>query len=131
MKNQTIDTHKLLRLKQYEQPSEEYFDSFLEEFQRRQKVESTKVSAFPAIVDRCQIWLKELSLLKMATTASIAYATIMFGVMAWPSSPIEESSIQIMPVNGEEVLEMNIDEADKLDPESSKLPSEATLIHEF
>ncbi len=37
--NEDSDTSRLIRLKRYEQPSESYFESFLAEFQKRQRSE--------------------------------------------------------------------------------------------
>lgn len=40
---------KLLRLKRYEHPTEEYYEGFLHEFQRRQRIESMKLSLWEKV----------------------------------------------------------------------------------
>ncbi len=46
----------LIKLKRYEQPEEGYFDSFLSEFQERQRSEMLKTSARGLLVERVKAW---------------------------------------------------------------------------
>ncbi len=46
------DIHKLLRLKRYEMPSQDYFERFLEEFHRRQRSELISRPAWQVLFDR-------------------------------------------------------------------------------
>jgi hypothetical protein len=55
------DVHKLLRLKRYESPGEEYFQKFAEDFKDRQRSELLKGSARSLLFERVTLWLDEMS----------------------------------------------------------------------
>ncbi|HEY5744131.1 MAG TPA: hypothetical protein VIS99_16520 [Terrimicrobiaceae bacterium] len=50
--DEDLNLSQLLRLKRYEQPPPEYFEDFLREFQRRQRVEVLRRPAWEAIWER-------------------------------------------------------------------------------
>jgi len=67
---------KLLRLKRYEQPPPEYFENFLHEFHRRQRIELLKRSAWRIAFDRIEALFNHIS------SAQLSYATASFAVLA-------------------------------------------------
>jgi len=68
---------KLLRLKRYEQQSPEYFEEFLREFQRRQRVELLKRPAWRLFLDRFEAYFAETSLSQLSYAgASVAVVLI-------------------------------------------------------
>ncbi|NNC90508.1 MAG: hypothetical protein HKN82_18795 [Akkermansiaceae bacterium] len=83
------EVQNLLRLKRYEQPSEEYFDDFLEEFHRRQREDLMKTSARSLFVERLTVWFRELGMAKWAYGAGLAYAALMVGFVLWPKGSHE------------------------------------------
>jgi hypothetical protein len=50
------DIQKLLRLKRYEQPGEDYFNGFLHEFHRRQRAEMLRQPAWKVALERMQLF---------------------------------------------------------------------------
>lgn len=69
------DLQRLLRLKNYEQPVDGYFEDFLDEFHRRQRVEAVagaKVSAWSRFTE----WFQDLGAAKWAVGAGVAYAVL-------------------------------------------------------
>jgi len=55
------DISKLLRLKRFEQPPKEYFESFLEEFKERQRAQLLREPAWRIVWDRvCAFWGEHL-----------------------------------------------------------------------
>ena len=80
------DIQKLLRLKRYEQPRPEYFQDFLEEFQRRQRTELLKRSLWRIACDRTNAFVGHFSLPQyaygMASAAVLVVAGLLsFGIM--------------------------------------------------
>jgi hypothetical protein len=49
------DIQKLLRLKRHEQPGQDYFNSFLHEFHRRQRVDMLRQPAWKVALERLQL----------------------------------------------------------------------------
>jgi len=113
--NESSDLQKLLRLKSYEQPEDGYFDDFLGEFQNRQRSELLKRSSISLFRERLIVWMKELNFGKLATGGALVYALVMFAIMAWPSSTVEEVPIQVIPVSGYEPLELKISRVNRIE----------------
>jgi hypothetical protein len=86
---ESTEIQKLLHLKRYEHPSDEYFEEFVEEFHRRQREDMVKRSARSLFMERLSVWLKELGMAKWAYGAGVAYAALMVGFMAWPRGGVE------------------------------------------
>lgn len=82
------DLQRLLRLKNYEQPAEGYFEDFLDEFHRRQRaavVSSNGESTWSRFVS----WFQDLGAAKWAVGAGVAYALLalaFFGTMGVKNS---------------------------------------------
>ena len=84
MKDEPTELQDLLRLKRYEQPSEEYFEDFVDEFHRRQREDLLKCSARSLFAERVSVWLREMGMAKWAYGAGLAYALLMVGFLLWP-----------------------------------------------
>ncbi|MEI8293132.1 MAG: hypothetical protein WCG66_03970 [bacterium] len=67
---------KLLRLKRYEQPSEEYFQNFLLEFQNRQRSEVIHRPLLQIAWDRCSSLFDLVSMPRLVMASSFAAAVI-------------------------------------------------------
>jgi negative regulator of sigma E activity len=65
------DLQKLLRLKRYEQPPEGYFEDFLSDFQRRQRLELMRRPAYEVAWERVTGWLDSVRV------PAVAYAAIL------------------------------------------------------
>lgn len=76
MQDDFSDVQKLLRLKRYETPGEEYFDSFLNEFHQRQRAELIRTPLWQIAWDRLQTFFAEVRVPKMAYVGSFAAVTI-------------------------------------------------------
>jgi len=55
------DIQRLIRLKKYETPGDEYFESFLEDFKDRQRSELLRQSARGLLLERVSMWFDEVS----------------------------------------------------------------------
>lgn len=55
------DIQRLIRLKNYETPGDEYFESFLKDFKERQRSEMLCQSARSLLVERVSMWFDEVS----------------------------------------------------------------------
>lgn len=82
MDNDTIS--KLLRLKRYEQPPEDYFENFLAEFQLRQRAEVIHRPFWRIAWDRLCYLLAPQGVPRLVAAGSFAVAVIACGtVMTW------------------------------------------------
>ena len=77
---------KIIRLKRYEAPRDGYFEGFLEEFQRRQRSEMLHRSSIGLFLERTGTWFRELGSIKWVAGAGVAYATLMAGILVWPTT---------------------------------------------
>ncbi len=59
--NDSEDIQRLIRLKKYETPGDEYFETFLENFKDRQRGELLRQSARGLLVERVSMWFDEIS----------------------------------------------------------------------
>lgn len=99
--NDSEDVQRLIRLKRYETPGEEYFARFREELKERQRAEMLKSSSRSLAVERIGLWLKEVNeprwvLPAGATAAAAAVAAGMF-VISPRSSENEPASFAQQP----------------------------------
>ncbi|MEM9481104.1 MAG: hypothetical protein AAGA58_15740, partial [Verrucomicrobiota bacterium] len=100
------DVHKLIRLKRYEEPGEEYFDKFLDEFKDRQRRELLNQSARGLLFERVQTWVNGLGKQSWVYGAGAAYAVLMLGFFMIPQehdqansgfSPVVSEPLLLMP----------------------------------
>jgi len=75
MSEELSDIQKLIRLKRYEQPPEDYFDDFLLEFQRRQRAEMLQRPLWQIAWERANLWLEGFRV------PALAYASILVAAL--------------------------------------------------
>ena len=89
---------KLLRLKRYEQPPEDYFENFLAEFQLRQRAEVIHRPFFRIAWDRLCHLLAPPNIPRLAMAGSFAVAVIATGsVLTWSDTETEAPLPQNIP----------------------------------
>ena len=89
---------KLLRLKRYEQPPEDYFENFLSEFQLRQRAEVIHRPFYRIAWDRLCSLLEPSGVPRLAMAGSFAVAVIACGsVLTWSDSESEEFAPSAAP----------------------------------
>ena len=104
----------LLRLKRYEQPSAEYFDGFLREFQSRQREELMQRTSVGLVWDRLSEWLRDLGSVRWAYAAGVSYAALLLGLFFWPHGD-ERATLPAAPVGHELPVIAPADARDGLD----------------
>lgn len=82
--NENDDVQKLIRLKRYESPSDDYFERFLDDFRQRQRSELLNTSARGILFERVQTWMSGMGKQSWIYGAGAAYATLMFGFFLMP-----------------------------------------------
>ena len=92
---QETDIQKLLRLKRFEQPSEEYFANFLEEFQRRQRSEILRRSLWRIVCDRSSAFFSQFTIPQYAYGAASAAVLVVAGVLSASILSSDSASSQI------------------------------------
>lgn len=97
MEQDFTDIQKLVALKRYERPSDEYFEDFLDEFHRRQRADMMSCSARRLFFERIAVWFRELGSVKYAYGAGLAYAAIMLAFFAWPQGGGEQTTDSAAP----------------------------------
>ena len=75
MSEELSDIQKLIRLKRYEQPPEDYFEDFLLDFQRRQRSEMLQRPVWQIAWERANLWLEGFRV------PVIAYASILVAAL--------------------------------------------------
>jgi len=87
---------KLLRLKRYEQPPEDYFEDFLAEFQLRQRAEVIHRPFLKVAWDRLRSVFTPPPIPRLALASSFALALIAgVSIFNWSGSEVDDSN----PVN--------------------------------
>ena len=128
MNQDHTDLQNLLRLKRYEQPDDAYFEDFLSEFQDRQRAEMLQSSSISLLKERVTTWFRSVGMIRLATGSAVAYALVMFGIMAWPSSAPQQSHEHFsQPVSFEQVLPAAEDSLEKEEEKEEQAP----LLEEF
>lgn len=86
------DIQKLLRLKRYEQPPREYFNTFLQDFHRRQRVELLRQPAWKIVLERVEAFFSEHSMGRYAYSTATAVVLFIAGITSFnilnSSSPV-------------------------------------------
>jgi hypothetical protein len=90
------DIQRLIRLKKYETPGEEYFQTFLEDFKDRQRGEMLKQSARGLLLERVTMWFDEINGPRwFAPVGATAAAAIAFGIYtARPANSDKGTAVQ-------------------------------------
>jgi len=81
MSEELSDIQKLIRLKRYEQPPEDYFDDFLLEFQRRQRAEMLQRPLWQIAWERANLWLEGFRVPALAYASILVAAVGVTGVI--------------------------------------------------
>lgn len=91
----------LLRLKNHERPVDGYFEDFLDEFHRRQRLEKQTQGSKATLGERLSTWFQGLGASRWAIGAAGAYAAL-FVVFLWlpesaPQNKIASEAEEILP----------------------------------
>ena len=81
-----VQLQRLLRLKQFERPPQDYADGFLDRFHERQRADLMNGSAFSLLADRAAAWLDGLRRPAVLWGAGLAYAAFMLILWRWPAA---------------------------------------------
>ena len=122
------DVQKLIRLKRYEQPSDEYFDAFLDEFQSRQRSELLNGSARKLFFERVATYMSGFGKTRWVYGAGAAYAmaTVLFFATRGANEQVPTSNAGATPVSSlfaPPVLEPGPSNFDTIALDPSKKPS--------
>src|ERR1700722_10697610 len=74
------EIQKLLRLKRFEQPAPQYFDTFLRDFQRRQRSEMLRQPLWRIVMERTQAFLGEHSVGRHTHAFAMAAVLLLGGL---------------------------------------------------
>lgn len=99
------DVQRLIRLKKYETPGEEYFQNFSESFKERQRSEMLRRSSTEIFVERVQVWFEETHSAKWLVPAGAA-AAIAAGMLV--NLPVEENASAPIAENDPTPFELNL-----------------------
>lgn len=83
---------KMLRLKRYESPGDEYFQEFLEEFQKRQRTEMLKVSSFRLAWERFLLRAQVFKVPKLAYASAFSVFLVAVGIVMFDGGVSEEAN---------------------------------------
>ncbi len=87
MSEDLTNIQKLIRLKRYEQPPEDYFDDFLLEFQRRQRAEMLQRPLWQIAWERANLWLEGFRVPAIAYASILVAALGVAGIIVNSQSP--------------------------------------------
>lgn len=125
------DLQKLLRLKRYETPGEEYFQNFTEEFKDRQRAQLLQGSARSLLFERASMWFDEVSPNRWVTPVAAAACLLLLGIATISISQSErgtsaEPAVAEAPAtlpefeeNPSEVIELSLPKLDRQVPGES------------
>ncbi len=121
--DETSDVQKLLRLKRYESPGEEYFEDFVSEFKDRQRSEMLQQSSVSLLTERASMWFNEIGPSKWLIPAGAA-AAMAAGYVAFAPAKSEQSNqpaqMAVRPVSENqqpadpEIIELKIPKIDRV-----------------
>ncbi len=128
----TDDVSKLIRLKRYETPGEEYFSNFADDFKDRQRAEMFQTSSLSIFRERALAWYEQSSSnawLVPTGAAAAAAVAISFVVLNSSNEPADlpvsgiaefqgdaDISLPAFPDSPEEDIELNLPEAETSPP---------------
>jgi hypothetical protein len=84
--------HKIIRLKRYEKPPEDYFENFLREFHHRQRAELLKPSLTALLLERLSGFLAEVRVPALAYAGATAVAIVAGVVIVRQAPPLPSHS---------------------------------------
>lgn len=109
------ETQRLIRLKRYEQPPEDYFEGFLDEFHERQRSQLMKRSSRSLFFERVSAYLSDMTKSRWLMAGGAAYAVLMLGFYMMPAKNA-----------GEVVTDGNVEAAGFDAPQGQVTPVHAT-----
>ena len=117
--------HRVIRLKRYEQPPEEYFEDFLREFHQRQRAELLRPSLFALLWMRLLSLIPDVRVPAMTYGVSAAAALLAGAVIMWNPQPRTPSSYAVAyPSYGQPVTIQKMQPVSlRIDGPSSPTPS--------
>ncbi|MEX2579745.1 MAG: hypothetical protein WD342_11865 [Verrucomicrobiales bacterium] len=83
------EVQKLIRLKRYETPGEQYYRRFAEDFKDRQRAELLQRSSRALFAERFSLWFDEVNGTKWLVPAGAAAAVVAAGVFLSPAEQNE------------------------------------------
>lgn len=92
---------RIISLKRYETPPEEYFEDFLQEFQQRRKADAARCSPFQTFLERMTTRFREAGSLKWVAGIGIAYAAVMAALLLWPAHHSSPEDPNLSPASYE------------------------------
>lgn len=132
------DVQRLIRLKRYETPGEEYFQQFAEDFKERQRAEMLQQSSRAILAERVSLWIEEMGSAKWlvptgaaaAVGAGLFFAVPGAGKSNSPASAVAESlenavELPSFPESTSETIQLKIPRAKAPALEGSVLPASA------
>ena len=132
------DVQRLIRLKRYETPGEEYFQQFAEDFKERQRAELLQQSSRTLLAERVSLWFEEMGSAKwlVPTGAAAAVGAGLFFAIPGanenegPASTIAEASeeqatMPSFPESTVETIELKIPKAKPPAIDGNILPASA------
>ena len=130
----------LLRLKNYERPAEGYFEDFLDEFQRRQRISAVEGAKEESFLSKASSWFREMGAAKWAIGAGMAYAVLALaffggnffgGAGTQNASGIAKDTEDFLPSGGSlQHVELERETSNK-EEQAEKERSEQALPREF
>jgi len=132
------DVQRLIRLKRYETPGEEYFQQFAENFKERQRAEMLQQSSRALLAERFSLWFEEMGSVKwlVPTGAAAAVGAGLFFAIPGasenevPTSAIVETSsdkatMPSFPESTDENIQLKIPKAMSPAIDGNVLPASA------
>jgi len=131
------DIQRLIRLKKYETPGDEYFQNFLEEFKDRQRGQMLQQSARGLLLERVSMWFDEINGTRwLVPVGATAAAAIILGIYAvrppvpengepgiaslsgnnFPAPPAAHSSPEVAPVTDDQIITLQLPRRDQRVP---------------
>lgn len=100
------EVSRLIALKRYEQPEEGYFENFVDEFHRRQKLAERKKAKAPSFLAKWSQLFEQLRLRYLVYGAGAAYAAIMLALM-FVETPqaLEQPAMDLTPTEGVDLVD--------------------------
>jgi hypothetical protein len=93
MQDQFEDVQRLLRLKRYEQPGDDYFERFLDEFSQRQRAELLRRSSRSLLMDRLSTIWWEYGMGRWATATAGTACVALVAWVVWPGAQTGEQVV--------------------------------------
>lgn len=104
------DIQRLIRLKKYETPGDEYFRNFLEEFKEHQRSQMLQQSARGLLLERLLMWFDEINGTRWLVPAgATAAAAIVLGIYAIRPPLSENGESDTASLSGNRFLEASAD----------------------